>query len=114
MRILETLARVELTDGLTVAQLVTETSSRLAARCHRGGHRHQRQRRNRRGPGQPVRRGFAVTALVNIYEEREYAEAAGKLLAEQIDARHLRDEASVSNVCQAHVLQSAPDMPQSI
>ncbi len=40
--------------------------------------------------------------------------AAGKLLAERIDARHLRDEAAVSSVCRAHVLQSAPDVPQSI
>jgi hypothetical protein len=50
------------------------------------------------------RRGFAVTALINVYEERDYAEAAGHLLAERVDCLHLKDESSVSTVCRSFVL----------
>ncbi len=114
MRILETLARAELTDGLTLAQLVMETAPRLPRDATVVAILTSVSDETAVALGNLRRRGFAVTALVSIYEDREYAAAAGKLLAEQIDARHLRDETSVSSVCQAHVLQSAPDIPQSI
>ncbi len=45
------------------------------------------------------RRGFSVTAIVNLYEETDFARCAGLLLAEGIEARHLKDEAGVSTVC---------------
>lgn len=114
MRILETLARAEMTDGLSLAQLVAETASRLPRDATVVAILTKVTEETAVALGNLVRRGFAVTALVNIYEDREYSEAAGKLLAERIDARHLRDESSVSSVCQAHVLQSAPDIPQTI
>jgi uncharacterized protein (DUF58 family) len=114
MRILETLARAEMTDGLSLAQLVAETASRLPRDATVVAILTKVTEETAVALGNLVRRGFAVTALVNIYDDREYSEAAGKLLAERIDARHLRDESSVSSVCQAHVLQSAPDIPQTI
>ena len=60
------------------------------------------------------RRGFAVTAIVNIFEDHEYAEAAGKLLAERIDTRHLKDETSVSEICRMHALPGEPSKYSSI
>jgi uncharacterized protein (DUF58 family) len=114
MRILETLARAELTDGLSLAQLVAESASRLPRDATVVAILTKVTEETAVALGNLVRRGFAVTAFVNIYDDREYSEAAGKLLAERIDARHLRNEASVSSVCQAHVLQSAPDVPQMI
>jgi uncharacterized protein (DUF58 family) len=114
MRILETLARAELTDGLSLSQLIAETASRLPRDATVVAILTRVTEETAVALGNLVRRGFAVTALVNIYDDREYSEAAGKLLAERIDARHLRNEASVSGVCQAHVLQSAPDVPQMI
>ena len=54
MRILETLARVELTDGLTLAQLITETGSRLPRDATVVADSDSVSRRNRRGPGQPA------------------------------------------------------------
>jgi len=103
-----------LTDGLTFAQLGIETSSRLPRDATVVAILTSVSDETAVALGNLRRRGFAVTALISIYNDREYATAAGKLLAEQIDARHLRDEASVSSVCQAHVLQSAPDVPQAI
>jgi len=114
MRILETLARAELTDGLTIAGLVSEAGIRLPRDATVVAIVTEVTEETAVALGNLVRRGFAVSALVNVYDEREYSEAAGKLLAQRIDARHLRDEAAVSHVCQAHVLQSAPDAPSSV
>lgn len=114
MRILETLARAELTDGLTMAGLVSEAGSRLPRDATVVAIVTTVTEETAVALGNLVRRGYAVSALVNVYDDREYSEAAGKLLAQRIDARHLRDEAAVSHVCQAHVLQSAPDAPSSV
>ncbi len=114
MRILETLARAELTDGLSMAGLVSETGSRLPRDATVVAIVTAVTEETAVALGNLVRRGYAVSALVNVYDDREYSEAAGKLLAQRIDARHLRDEAAVSHVCQAHVLQSAPDAPSSV
>jgi uncharacterized protein (DUF58 family) len=114
MRILETLGRAELTDGLTMSGLIAEAGSRLPRDATVVAIVTTVTEETAVALGNLVRRGYAVSALVNVYDDREYSEAAGKLLAQRIDARHLRDEAAVSHVCQAHVLQSAPDLPSSV
>lgn len=113
MRILETLARVELTDGLDVAHLVGETAARLPRDATVVAILTAVTDETAVALGNLRRRGFAVTAIINIYEDREYAAAAGKLLAERIDARHLCDENTVSSICRSHVLHAAPDVPQT-
>jgi uncharacterized protein (DUF58 family) len=97
--ILDTLGRVEKTDGLTFAQLVREADSRLPRGATviallttvtpdmaiaLGGLR---------------RRGLAVTVIVNAYDEYEYAKLAGPLVAENLDVRQLRDRAAIPTVC---------------
>ena len=114
MRILEMLARAELTDGLSVAELVNETSPRLPRDATVVAIVTEVTEETAVALGSLRRRGFAVTALVNIFDDREYSAAAGKLLEERIDARHLRDEGAVSSVCRSQVLQAAPDVPQTI
>lgn len=99
MHILQVLARVEKTDGLDFAQLLAETASRLprsatvialltavtpAAATALAGLR---------------RRGLAVTAIVNVYEEYEFARLAAPLVAERIDVQQLRDRAAIPDVC---------------
>ena len=56
------------------------------------------------------RHGFAVTAILNMFDDREFAEAAGKLLAEGIEARHLKDESSRRHDLPQHALRSATDI----
>jgi uncharacterized protein (DUF58 family) len=114
MRILETLARAELTDGLSLSQLIVETAPRLPRDATVVAILTSVSDETAVALGNLRRRGFAVTAFISIYEDRQYAEAAGKLLGEGIDARHLRDEETVSSICRSHVLQSAPDVPQMI
>lgn len=98
-QVLDTLARLELTDGLPLPALVTETAGRMprdatviailpppspAAVISLGNLR---------------RRGFAVTALINCYGEDVFAAAAGALAAEGVEARHLKDELSLASLC---------------
>ncbi len=103
--IVELLARVELTDALDFAHLVAETGSRLPRDATILAILTAVSDDTAIALGNLRRRGFAVTAIINTFEERDYAEAAGKLLDEQIESRHLKDQAAVSAVCRSYVLQ---------
>ena len=98
-RIRELLARAEMTDGLELPQLIRETSSRMPRDASVVVIVTEVTSAIAVALGNLRRQGFAVTAIVNTYEDRDYAAAAGMLLAERVEARHLRDESSVSNVC---------------
>lgn len=101
VRILETLARVELTDGLPLPELIEETASRMPRDATviailPGG-----------SPQSAIalsnlkRRGFAVSAILNLYETYDFADAAAPYLAEGIEVRHLRDEMSIVEICRS-------------
>jgi uncharacterized protein (DUF58 family) len=105
MRILEVLARVEWTDGLNVPQLLSETASRLPRDATVIAIVTAVREETAVALGNLRRRGFAVTAIVNVFEEREYADAAGKLIAERVETRHLRDEAALVEICRMHAMR---------
>lgn len=104
-RILETLARVELTDGLQLSALIGEVEGQLP--------------RDATVivilPGVTTetvvtmedlkRRGFAVTAILNVFGEDEFAAAAGSLTSLGIDCHHLKDESRISRICQRFLLR---------
>lgn len=98
-QILRTLARVEKTDGLSFAQLVVEVSSRLPRSATVIAMLSNVTPASAIALGSLRRRGYAVTAIVNAFEEFEYARMAGPLKAEQIDVRQLRDRAAIPQVC---------------
>ncbi len=105
MRILETLARVELTDGLNFAQLVGETTSRLPRDATVLAILPSVSTETAIALGNLRRHGFAVTVILNLYEVHEFEQAAGRLLAEGIEARHLQNEASIVTLCRSYVLR---------
>jgi uncharacterized protein (DUF58 family) len=98
-QILEALARVEKTDGLSFAQLVRETASRLPQSATVIAVLTAVTAETAIALGNLRRRGFAVTAIINVFEPFEFATLAAPLIAEQIDARQLRDRASIPEVC---------------
>jgi hypothetical protein len=51
------------------------------------------------------RRGFAVTAILNLYETYDFADAAGPYLAEGIETRHLQGEQSIVEICRSYALR---------
>jgi len=105
MRILEMLARVELTDGLRFHQLVTETISRMPRDASVIALLSSLSTETAVALGNLRRRGFAVTAILNLYQVHDFERASGQLLAEGVEARHLRDEASIVTICRNSVLR---------
>jgi uncharacterized protein (DUF58 family) len=103
-RILETLARVELTDGLTLTQLIEETTSRLPRDATVVAVVAEVSTKTALALGNLKRRGLAVTAILIMFDDNALAKASGRLLAEGIDVRHVRDEATLAVVCQRQVL----------
>lgn len=98
-RILESLARLELTDGLPLSALLLETTSRMVRDATVIVILPRVTAEETVALGMLKRQGFAVVALLNLYDEYDYAMAAGPLLALGIETRHLRDEAAVAEIC---------------
>ena len=90
LRILETLARVELTDGLSFAQLVAETASRLPRDATVVALLASPSIETAVALGELRRKGLAVTAILNLYDDTEFERASAHLAAEGIEARHLK------------------------
>ena len=103
-RIKDMLARVELTNGLTLSQLVVETMSRLPRDATVVAILAEVSTATALVLANLKRRGYTVTAILILLEENALAAATGLLLAENIDVRHVRDEATLSAVCQQQVL----------
>ncbi len=91
MRILETLARVELTDGLSFAQLVAETAGRLPRDATVVALLASPSIETAVALGELRRKGLAVTAILNLYDDVEFEQASAQLAAEGIEARHLKN-----------------------
>jgi uncharacterized protein (DUF58 family) len=105
LRILETLARVELTDGLTLEQLIGETTSQLPRDATVVAILPAVSERAAIALGNLKRRGFAVTAILNVWEEFDFAQASGPLLAQGITTRHLKDHARIVALCRNFLLR---------
>ncbi len=104
-QILETLARAEKTDGLTFAQLVQETTSRMPASATVIAVLTAVTAETAIALGNLCRRGFAVTAIINTYDPYEFAAMSGPLIAQRVETRQLVDEASIATICSNFVLR---------
>ena len=103
--ILETLARIELTDGLTFPQLVAETSSRLPRDATVIAVLHRVTAEDAIVLGNLRRGGYAVSAIVVLLDDEELPEALGRLMAEGVEARHVEDEAGISALCSGQLVR---------
>ena len=99
LRILETLARLELTDGLTFCQLLTEAVSRLPRHATIIAILPNVTPKDALALENLRRRGYAVSVILNLWDEYDFATASGPLLALGIDTHHLKDEASIETMC---------------
>jgi uncharacterized protein (DUF58 family) len=104
-RILESLARLELTDGLPLPALIEETASRVPRDATVIAIVPPKSENAALALGNLKRRGFAVTVLLNLYEDYDYSLLAGPFLAEGIDTRHLKDEQSILEICRSYALR---------
>jgi uncharacterized repeat protein (TIGR01451 family) len=104
-RIREALARVELTDGLTLPQLVVEAAGRIPRDATVVALLGRVTPETALALGGLRRRGHAVTAVLVIFSDDEHEAALGRLLAEGIDVRHLKNEAALPALCRQQVLR---------
>ncbi len=104
-RILETLARVELTDGLRLPELIREVEGHIPRDATLIVIVPEVTTETVVTLQDLRRRGLAVTAMLNVYDEHDYAAGAGSLTAVGIETHHLKDEAAVSHICQQVVMR---------
>jgi len=104
-QILETLARAEKTDGLTFAQLVRETTSRIPSSATVIALLTAVTPETAIALGNLRRRGLAVTAILNTYDPFEFASMSGLLLAQRVETRQLLDESAIPTICSNCVLR---------
>jgi uncharacterized repeat protein (TIGR01451 family) len=103
-RILETLARLEKSDGLRLLDLLAESRDQIPRDASLIAIVGRVTLETGVALGTLRRQGLAVTAIVNCYDVESYARWSSVLLAEGIDTRHLRDEESIRAICQRQVL----------
>jgi uncharacterized protein (DUF58 family) len=103
--ILQVLARVEKTDGLTLSQLVQEAGSQMPQGASVIAMLTRVTPETAIALGNLRRRGLAVTAILNVFEEHHFAEMSAQLLSERIETRQLKDRAAIPRVCMNYVLR---------
>ena len=104
-RILAALARLELTDGLPLPALIEEAASRLPRDATVICILPPNSKDAALALGNLKRRGFSVTAILNLYEDYDFAVASGPFLAAGIETRHLKDEQSIVEICRSYALR---------
>lgn len=99
-QILETLARVELTDGMTLPQLAMEVAARMPRDATVVAILPDVSEDTAIALGSLRRRGFAVTVILVMYrDESNFAECVGRLLVEGLEVRHVENEQQIANLC---------------
>ena len=108
-RMRELLARVELSQGLTFAQLIDETVTRLPRDATVVAVLPRVSVATALTLGNLRRRGFAVTAVLILFDDTELEKGYARLLAEGVkDVRHLNDEAELPDLCSKQVQRATP------
>ena len=103
IRILEALARLELSDGLTLSQLIVEATSRLPRDATVVALLPQAPPETAIALGGLKRRGYSVVAMLVLPDEDELKEHSGRLVAEGIEVRVIENEDDISHVCSLQV-----------
>jgi hypothetical protein len=98
---------VELTDGLTFPQLVAETASRLPRDATVVAILPDVPDETAFALSNLRRRGYAVSAVLVIFDEDRYATCAGRLLSQGISSRRINDETALAAFCQQQMLTPA-------
>ncbi len=107
-RIREVLARLELTDGLTAAQLILETASRLPRDATVVALLADVPVEAALALGALRRQGLAISAILLALDDERFEKGYGRLRAEGImDIRHLRNEAGLPDLCRQQVRRAA-------
>ena len=103
-RIRETMARVELSDGLTFDRLLIEAEPRLPRDATVVAVMANVTHETAVSLGRLRRQGFAVSAVLLAFDEVERIDSAGPLIAEGIPVRALSDEEELYRFCELQLV----------
>lgn len=95
------LARLERTSGLELAELLLETQSRLSRDASVVVILQEVDETAALGLGMLRRQGYAVSAIINNYENEAFRGATAQLLGQHIAVYHLHDERSIPQICKS-------------
>jgi len=98
IRLRETLARIELTDGIPLTELLLESADQMPRDASVIVITPTVDDQVSISLGNLKRQGYPVTVLINTYEAIDFADASGPLFAQGITAVHLRDEESIVTI----------------
>ena len=99
------LARLERTDGLELPSLLFEIQSRLPRDASIVVIVQQVNDETSLALGMLARQGYAISAIVNQYDQEAFHHATAKLLSQRIPVYHLHDESSIPGLCQKMLLK---------
>lgn len=100
-----TLARLERTDGLTLAELLVECESQLSAETTLLVIVSQTPPETIAALIGMSRRGRAVAVIINTHDVNDYSASAGPLIASRIATFHLADSSAIAEVCRQTILR---------
>jgi uncharacterized protein (DUF58 family) len=100
-----TLARLERTDGLTLAELLVECESQLSADTTLLVILQQATEESIGALIGLARRGRAVAVIINTHDINEYSLIAGPLIGERIPTHRLASRESIAEVCRQTLLR---------
>ncbi len=103
-RILNTLARLEKTDGPGFLELVGEAGQQMPRDATIIAILTRVDMEVGVTLGSLRKQGYAVTAIVNCHDAEKFAQFSAVLASEGIGVRHLQDEESIVSICRRQVL----------
>jgi len=98
--ILNALARMELSRGLTLPELLSESQAQIPRDATLIAIISRVKMENAVALGGIVRQGYSVEVIVNCFSEEEFLQTSGPLINQGIICRHLKDEASITTICE--------------
>lgn len=101
----KTLARLERTDGMLLEELLIESQSRLPRDASVMVILQEVDESAALALGLLRRQGYAVSAIVNNYENEAFTTASARLMTQHIAVYHLLSEDSIPEICKALVLK---------
>jgi uncharacterized protein (DUF58 family) len=108
-RMREVLARAELAEGLTFAQMIVEAAHRIPRDATALAVLPDVSVETAIALGNLRRRGLAIAVVLVTMDDNGLERAYARLVAEGIrDMRHLKDEEALPDLCRAHVQRATP------
>lgn len=105
LHVRKTLARLERTGGMLLEELLIESRSRLPRDASVLVILQEVDEAAALALGLLRRQGYAVSAIVNNYENEAFTEASARLMTQHIAVYHLLSEESIPAICKAFVLK---------